>query len=116
MGQIGHTPAEFPLAVDTDVGDRKHPANARLDELRLGADEGVQWALNGHYGHDQAAKANGGPSGEEPQVGDTQALPEWRPTARNRAGDPGSYPTVFLLTFSLENRGMELGGLEPATF
>lgn len=77
MGQIGHTRAEFTLAVYTDVGDRKHAANARLGELLLGADEGRQWALNGHYEHEEAATESGGQSLERPEVRDMQALPEW---------------------------------------
>ncbi len=36
MRQIGHTRAEFTLAVYTDVGDRRHTANAALGDLVLG--------------------------------------------------------------------------------
>lgn len=42
MHQIGHTRAEFALAVYTDVGDRKHAANGRLGAMLLG-----DWAVTG---------------------------------------------------------------------
>jgi hypothetical protein len=42
MRQIGHTRAEFTLAVYTDVGDRKHAANGRLGSMLLG-----DWAVTG---------------------------------------------------------------------
>jgi integrase len=41
MRQIGHTRAEFTLAVYTEVGDRKHAANERLGSLLLGSDRAL---------------------------------------------------------------------------
>jgi integrase len=66
MRQIGHRSAALTLEVYTDVGNRKHPATARLGSLLLGPDR----ALTGTNGGSE-----GGPGGLDADFGEAETLP-----------------------------------------
>ncbi len=73
MGQIGHRRAEFTLAVYTDVGNRRHAANATLGDLLLGSD----WAPMGTSGTSAIASVPDTVEETDTKGPDLQALPEW---------------------------------------
>jgi hypothetical protein len=75
MRQIGHTRAEFTLAVYTDVGDRKHAANGRLGAMLLG-----DWAVTGSATVDTLPEDGATVESTEERGPVLEALREWKKT------------------------------------